>query len=125
MTCAACQRANLPGGVRCIYCGTPFPAAPEFELPEVAAAAPAAADEPAEPARVSRGGLLGLAAGLVLLLAKGKSLVGLLKRDDICAQLTDDIGGTTGVEAPVGADAFVDVVGGDDQPLGPRLGQAR
>lgn len=41
-------------------------------------------------------------------------LVGLLKRDDICAQLTDDIGGTTGVEAPVGADAFVDVVGGDD-----------
>jgi Zn-dependent protease/tetratricopeptide (TPR) repeat protein len=48
MTCAACQRANLPGGVRCIYCGTHFPVAPalDLELP-----APFSGDPPPPAAR--------------------------------------------------------------------------
>jgi Zn-dependent protease len=50
MICARCRKANLPGGVRCSYCGTPFTpsldfdlgadAAPRFELPPAAVTAP-------------------------------------------------------------------------------------
>ena len=54
-----------------------------------------------------------------------KAGVDLLQRDDVGSDLADDIDDAAGVAPAVGADAFVDVVGGDDQPLGPRLGQAR
>ena len=32
MTCASCQKVNLPGGVRCIYCGKHFHPGHDFEI---------------------------------------------------------------------------------------------
>lgn len=77
MTCAACRRANLAGGVRCVYCGTPFPPMPDFDLGG-SAGPPSAEDEkaaPAPPRRLPPG----LFAGLLFLLFKGKALLGLVK----------------------------------------------
>lgn len=45
--------------------------------------------------------------------ALAESLVGLLKRDDIRTDLGDDLRNSRRVEAPVGAHAFVDIIGGD------------
>jgi Zn-dependent protease/tetratricopeptide (TPR) repeat protein len=79
MTCAACQRANLPGGVRCIYCGSHFPSSPDFELPEAPLSPPPAPAAEDRSPRAARRGLAGVVLAAVLLLAKGKSLIGLLK----------------------------------------------
>lgn len=80
MICGACGKANLPGGVRCVYCGTHFfPPALDFEMgvgSEVSGASTPAADAPPAEKRVRTGGLVGL---LTLLIFAGKSLFGLLK----------------------------------------------
>ncbi|MGX1257781.1 hypothetical protein AB7M37_002277 [Sinorhizobium fredii] len=46
--------------------------------------------------------------------ALAKPLIGLLQGDDIRADLADDLGDTPRIEPAVGAHAFVNVVGGDD-----------
>ncbi|MDQ2731378.1 MAG: site-2 protease family protein, partial [Armatimonadota bacterium] len=75
MTCATCHRLNLPGGVRCSYCGQSFRVAPDFEVgTDVSTVATTA---PAVPA--SKRGAAGLLTTLGLLLLKGKSLLTLLK----------------------------------------------
>ncbi len=82
MTCSACGRANLPGGVRCAYCGHHFPPLPDFEIdgsgsadaaPGVDSGLGAAPGRSGQPART--GGL----AALLILLFKGKGLLALLK----------------------------------------------
>lgn len=78
MQCPACLRRFLPGSVRCIYCGAVLPPEPDFDL-----GAPAPESTPAAgPERgggVRRTASIGLIAGLLLLLLKGKSLLTLLK----------------------------------------------
>lgn len=81
MVCAACQRSNLPGGVRCVYCGERFPDVLDFDLAMSAAptdsSAPGAAASTGNSAKPpNRSGWM---SGLVLLLLKGKSLLTLLK----------------------------------------------
>src|SRR5687768_15162936 len=79
MICQACQQANLPGGVRCVYCSTHFPPAPEFDVDFPAAGDPSARGRAAEPPPPRGRGLIGLLLGLGLLAFKWKSLVGLLQ----------------------------------------------
>ena len=55
-------------------------------------------------------------------MARAEALVGLLQRDDVRSDLSDDLGDAGGVEAAVDADAFVDVVGGDQRPAAPIIG---
>ncbi len=78
MTCRACGRLNLPGGVRCIYCGTPVPPAPDFDLGAAPPPAPSAAPVPPPEAVGGSGVRAGLLGGLLLLAFKAKSLPGLL-----------------------------------------------
>ena len=88
MTCQNCQRANLEGGVRCIYCGTPFPPRLDFDLSE---ATPAAVTEMAAPTSSTgkspttrRFGLVGTFAFLAF---KLKSLFALFKFGKIATTL--------------------------------------
>ena len=89
MTCAACQRMNLAGGVRCVYCGVALPPALDFDVemagPPAAAAPDAASGEAAKPP--SQAGRAGLGSTLVLLALKGKSLLALLKFGKIATTL--------------------------------------
>ena len=48
-------------------------------------------------------------------MAAAETLIGLLDGDDVGVHLGDDSGDPRRVEAAVRADAFMDVVGGDDQ----------
>ena len=93
--CAACQRSNLPGGVRCIYCGTPYPPTLDFDLGENSApSAPRAAgsDTPrpasAASSTLKQGRAAGAVSSLGLLLLKGKSLLTLLKVGKIALTLS-------------------------------------
>lgn len=99
VSCAACQRLNLPGGVRCIYCGTPYPPVVDFDLGllpapavPVSPASPAAAVTPntAAPAdtAMQQGKKTGLLGSLALLLFKGKSLLALLKLGKVALTLS-------------------------------------
>jgi len=89
MTCASCGRANLPGGVRCSYCGAPVTDGLDFEVP---APEPAAArvDPPGTarragalgttgkgigPAYVDRVGRVGLRAGDLRDLPHAKQII--------------------------------------------------
>ena len=79
MICAACGKQNLPGGVRCVYCGTHFPAMPDFAL-EVGGPAVGAATSPPPPpprpaARLAWGGLI---SGGVALAMKWKVIAAVL-----------------------------------------------
>ncbi|HLV78938.1 MAG TPA: hypothetical protein VKT32_01615, partial [Chthonomonadaceae bacterium] len=79
MTCAACRRMNLPGGVRCSYCGAAFPPAVDFQIGDGSTGQTAARPGPPRTAggtQTRRTGLLGL---LGLLALKAKSLLALLK----------------------------------------------
>ena len=51
--------------------------------------------------------------------AVAEALVGLLQGDDVGADLADHRGHPRRIEAPVDADALVDVVGGENRPLCP------
>ncbi len=81
MTCPACQRANLTGGVRCVYCGAALPVPLEFDIQAVSdAAGPASTPSaPADPAAPSRRGGVGIVSTLTILALKGKSLLAMLK----------------------------------------------
>ena len=64
-------------------------------------------------------------AGLVLqpgeveqAVAGAEALVGLLQGDDIGRDLADDLRDPAGIEAAVDADAFMDIVGGDQRAAG-------
>ncbi len=85
MTCLQCHRANLEGGVRCIYCGTHFPAPFEFDLgvsepapatPSVASMPLASPPPPQKSAPLGRAGFVGT---LALLALKLKSLFAIFK----------------------------------------------
>ncbi len=80
MICTACGKSNLPGGVRCLYCGGRFPATPDFDLdagsPGASHSTTGAAPSPTSPRRALPSGVVGL---IVLVLLKGKSLLTLLK----------------------------------------------
>jgi Zn-dependent protease len=98
MICTNCRRANLPGGVRCIYCGTPFPPVTDFDLgggpggappaaPTYAVAVRAPEDRPVREETSNDGaaagarraaGIVGTLGSLALLLFKFKSLLTLL-----------------------------------------------
>ena len=90
MKCAACSRTNLPGGVRCVYCGTHFPARLDFDLQAPAPAATPVGNAgpvtggkaPASPIR-SRG----LVGTIAILALKAKSLLVLLKFGKIALTL--------------------------------------
>ncbi len=86
MICSACGKQSLPGGVRCTYCGVPFPVMPELAL-EVGSAAPAAALPGTAPAAAKKTAAGGLLSGLLVLLVKGKSLLALLKLGPILTTL--------------------------------------
>ena len=76
---------------------------------------------PAMPVRLLRGrderqaGLLFERLEVEQALAAAETLVGLLDGDHVGVHLGDDGGDPRRLEAAVGADAFVDVVGGDDE----------
>jgi Zn-dependent protease/tetratricopeptide (TPR) repeat protein len=92
MTCTACRRANLPGGLRCAYCGAYLPQSLEFDLSATAApiAMPEVAPAPAAPAdgqgakQAQRAGLIGT---IVVLALKAKSLLALFKFGKIATTL--------------------------------------
>ncbi len=98
VSCAACRRLNLPGGVRCIYCGTPYPPVVDFDLglsPAPAVAVPPSAPAAATPntttsadAAQQQGKKTGLLGSLALLLFKGKSLLSLLKLGKVALTLS-------------------------------------
>ena len=81
MICPSCHRSNLPGGLRCAYCGTYLAQNADFDLnvsaaPEAPAAtvsAPAARGNPAGAARA-----VGMLGSLGLLLLKAKTFLALL-----------------------------------------------
>ena len=80
MICGECGRQNLPGGVRCVYCGAPFPRGLEFDVNiGFAPGAPGNAAAPADEARPKRSIPVGLLGGIVLLALKGKSLLAMLQ----------------------------------------------
>ena len=90
MTCVACQHTNLPGGIRCIYCGVPFPSVADFDLEGEQTASPTKevildTDQGAASGKSAKGtGAVGLLAVLAL---KGKTLLGLLKFGKIATTL--------------------------------------
>ena len=82
MTCIHCHRANLPGGLRCAYCGTYLPTPLEFDLsapvtPAEASAPPAATGAPN--ANAKKAGGLGILTSLGLLALKAKTFLAFLK----------------------------------------------
>lgn len=82
MTCASCLKANLPGGVRCVYCGISFPPLPDFDFGDGGAPpeeSPPGAGSSGIQAPPKRGMSLGLLAGLFFFLFKWKSLLSLAK----------------------------------------------
>ncbi|HEV2471850.1 MAG TPA: site-2 protease family protein, partial [Chthonomonadales bacterium] len=83
MICSACGKTNLPGGVRCIYCGVAFPEQPDFHIPEAPPTQPAAVASSSN-AQKKRAGLLG---SLAILLVKAKSLLVFLKFGKIITTL--------------------------------------
>ena len=86
MTCTHCGRANLEGGVRCTYCGTPFPPRLDFDLNEAASssvAPPFSAPSGGSPI-IRRAGFIGT---LALLAFKLKSLFVLFKFGKIAVTL--------------------------------------
>lgn len=78
MQCPSCSRRFLPGSVRCIYCGAVLPPEPDFDLGSPAPE-PAPATAPDAGGGARRTASVGVIAGLLLLLFKGKSLLTLLK----------------------------------------------
>lgn len=80
LSCGACGRLNLPGGVRCIYCGTHYPPSLDFDMGAVAdAPASAPAMSPSTSNAKRQGKAAGAASSLALLLLKAKSLFTLFK----------------------------------------------
>ncbi len=76
MRCSSCGKENLPGGVRCIYCGVHYPKLSEFDLnlPEAKKSA-----ESKSPPAASSNRARGWLASLGILALKAKSLFALLK----------------------------------------------
>ncbi|MDX1933147.1 MAG: site-2 protease family protein [Capsulimonadales bacterium] len=93
MTCLACERQNLPGGIRCAYCGAYLPQALEFDLGETAGTPPAAKGTPiAEPVPLTGSGqamvkAVGWITPIVLVATKLKSILALLKLQKIATTL--------------------------------------
>lgn len=92
MTCPVCHRRNLPGGVRCAYCGALLPVLPQFDIGSQSAVGLSSETTPAngapatnKPGAARTAGLLG---ALLLLVLKGKSLLGLLKFGKIATTLS-------------------------------------
>jgi tetratricopeptide (TPR) repeat protein/Zn-dependent protease len=85
MNCVGCLRANLPGGVRCDYCGAPFPVAPKFDL-GIGVEGPGTAPGTPTPPKARRSAA-GWLAAFLLLAFKGKSLLGLLKLQSVLPTL--------------------------------------
>ena len=84
IVCAACGRLNLPGGVRCIYCGTHCPPALDFDLgasapPLSGTGTPAPAVGQAASNTKGQGKAAGAVSSLALLALKAKSLFALFK----------------------------------------------
>ena len=89
MKCAACSRTNLPGGVRCVYCGTPFPPSLDFEI-HAPAPSQSQAFERALSGREAPTGnnrKRGVVGALAVLALKAKSLLVLLKFGKIALTL--------------------------------------
>ena len=76
MKCTACGKENLPGGVRCIYCGVHYRKLSEFDL-DLPVAKPSVPEQPN--AHSGSGKRRGFWATLGLLAIKAKSLFALLK----------------------------------------------
>jgi Zn-dependent protease/tetratricopeptide (TPR) repeat protein len=89
MTCDVCRRANLPGGLRCAYCGAYLP--PSFDLMATGDSGTVAPSDAEGPSATSASGGMartaGLLGGLVLLLMKAKSLIALLQFGKIALTL--------------------------------------
>lgn len=79
MLCRDCGRTNLPGGLRCAYCGALFPAIPQYRT--------RSSDQPASTpqTKAKRGGVAG---SLFILLAKIKSIFVFLKMGSILLTLS-------------------------------------
>lgn len=88
LICGNCGRANLPGGVRCIYCGKHYPAVLDFHIPAVPGVPvnQAAVSEPVSPPKRAKG-IRGWLAALGAMIIKGKSLLALLKFGKIATTL--------------------------------------
>jgi Zn-dependent protease len=89
MTCTVCRRANLPGGLRCAYCGAYLPQSLDFDLnasipeQEMAQAPPA----PPNSQGVKQARRVGLVGTLAVLALQAKSLFALLKFGKIATTL--------------------------------------
>ncbi len=79
LSCAACGRLNLLGGVRCIYCGTHYPPTLEFDMGAADAPTSAPAVSSSASSAKRQGKAAGAASSLALLLLKAKSLFTLFK----------------------------------------------
>ena len=79
MLCRECGRANLPGGLRCAYCGSLFPAIPRYRTPS--------SEQPVSSpqTKAKRGGVVG---SLFILAAKIKSILVFLKMGSILLTLS-------------------------------------
>ncbi len=93
MKCPSCTKTNLPGGIRCVYCGSRFPAHLDFDLnfprdnnglSQSDRAQENLESPKSEPVKTRRG-LLGVIAFLLL---KAKSLFALLKFGKIALTLS-------------------------------------
>lgn len=76
MRCLSCGKENLPGGVRCIYCGVHYPKLSEFDLDIPTWKK---SDPEQTSAQSTSGKKRGLWATLALIALKGKSLLAMLK----------------------------------------------
>lgn len=81
MNCAACLRTNLPGGVRCVYCGTHFPKLLDFEMTTPVAGETATNSQTVSPSanRTAKSSKRGVFGTLAILALKAKSLLVMLK----------------------------------------------
>ncbi len=91
MKCIACSRTNLPGGIRCVYCGTHFPARLDFDIQTPVAPASAAGSGATETAGKAQSSPIrnrGLVGTLAILALKAKSLLVMLQFGKIALTLS-------------------------------------
>lgn len=91
VVCSACHRQNLPGGVRCVYCGTQYPPNLDFvlDLPDPGATTPSPSAAPAPPANgmAQQGRAAGAVGTLTLLALKAKAILTFLKLGKVALTL--------------------------------------
>lgn len=91
VVCGSCGRSNLPGGVRCVYCGVHFPPTLDFEFSFDHASPSSEGNAPVNPTSAAQGGKQARFAGwltsLGLLVLKGKSLLAFAKVGKVATTL--------------------------------------